>query len=234
MRAQTIGLLIAALGCYTMAALAESGPKAGIATGYESALDFFRTLPSGDVLDALRMVRPAAISPEERARALRTLPAEGALTPREDELQHLAQLQPIFAFHDLRDAVTIKIVDMPRAAVGWHARSILLLSRHAMELLSAGELQGIVAHEMGHDFFWDDYYDARKRRDRAALQSIELKCDGIAVLTIRRLGLDPDLVESAVRALARFNERLGPPDLANYPDTDARAHFMGDVLALPR
>ena len=66
-----------------------------------------------------------------------------------------------------------EIIDLPRAAIGLHARSILLLSRHALSLLSVVQLQGVVAHEMGHDFFWDAYYDARERHDRAALHEID-------------------------------------------------------------
>ena len=234
MRAQTTGLLITALAYCTIGAHAEEPWKASVTPEYESALTFFRTLPAGDVHDALGAIRPAPLSAEDRARALLTLPGKGDLIPRESEVGRLARLQPILAFHDRRDAVIIKIVDVPRAAVGLHARSILLLSRPAIELLSAGELEGIVAHEMGHDFFWHDYDDARDRRDSSALQTIELKCDGIAVLTMRRLGIDPVLVESAVRALARFNVRLKPLDETNYPDTETRAQFMRDVLALRR
>jgi hypothetical protein len=233
MRAQTIGLLTASsLAFYAAAARAERPRATETNVAYESALQYFRGLAPGGTGDALWAVRPPAVSAKVRMRALLTLPAEGELTPEPREIERLAELRAVLTFHGRLDAVTIKIIDLPRAAVGLHARSILLISRPAVRLLSAGELQGMVAHEIGHEFFWADFDHARARKDRLARQAIELKCDGIAVLTMRAIGGDPAFVESGVRALARFNEGLGPADFTNYPETGARAQFMRQVLAL--
>jgi hypothetical protein len=234
-RAQTIGLLVGVSFIVAdVTGRAEVGRTEVTSGAYQSALQFFNNLPPGDIHDALRFVRPVAVSTQGRWRALLTLPSQGELPPTAREAAYLAQLQPVLTFHDRLDIVTIKIIDLARADVGLHARSILLLSRRALTLLSVAELQGIVAHEMGHDYFWNDYYDARQRHDRVALYEIELKCDGIAALTMKALRVDPDAVGSGLQALARFNEALAPINAANYPDFDERMQFMGDVLALHR
>src|SRR5262245_25373718 len=233
MCAQTIAVLLGLSLVVRDATPGAEAPRAGArSNAYESALRFFRSLPPGDIGDALRAVRPVAPSAEGRARALSALPAQGELIPTADEVRHLAGLQSVLMFHDRSEAVTIKIIDRPRAEAGLYARSILLISRRALRLLSVGQLQGIVAHELAHDFFWDDYYDARQRQNRDALREIELKCDGIAALTMRALRLDPEGVGFGLRALARYNEVLAPINTTNYPDTAERVQFIGEVLAL--
>jgi hypothetical protein len=65
-----------------------------------------------------------------------------------------------------------------------------------------------VAHEMGHDYFWNEFQRARERHDTRVLKEVELKCDGVATLTLVDRGLDPRSLTSAMRKLARFNESL--------------------------
>jgi hypothetical protein len=231
-RAQTIGLVIGFSLAVAEVGVRGEAPRRQTGDAYYSALQFFKSLPHGDIGDALRGVRPVALSAEQRARAFLSLPTHGELIPTPDEVKHLASLQPVLAFHDRLEAVTIKVIDRPRAEAGLYARSILLLSRPAVNVLSVGQLQGIVAHEIAHDFFWDDYYNARKRTDRLALQGIELKCDGIAALTMLALRLDPKGVASGLGALARYNEALAPINTTNYPDSRERVQFICDVLAL--
>jgi hypothetical protein len=38
------------------------------------------------------------------------------------------------------------------------------------------------------------------------MQELELRCDGIAVLTLRRLGIDPERLVSAVQKTTHFNQ----------------------------
>jgi hypothetical protein len=86
---------------------------------------------------------------------------------------------------------------------------------------------------MGHELFWGDYERARARRDTRTLQEIELKCDGIAVLTLMGLSLDETMLMSGTRKLMRFNETLGATANTDaYPKLDVRARFVRDVAAL--
>jgi hypothetical protein len=93
--------------------------------------------------------------------------------------------------------------------------------------VSGAELQALVAHEIGHDYFWTDFEPTRSRRDSLGRQELELTCDGIAVLTLIALGLDSSLLIEAVRKLTRFDEKLRV--LANaeeYPQMSDREGFV--------
>jgi len=56
------------------------------------------------------------------------------------------------------------------------------------------------------------------------LHPLELQCDGVAVLTLIALDMDPLHFNAAVLQLVRYNERLGASgDAAEYPSlTDRR------------
>jgi hypothetical protein len=80
-----------------------------------------------------------------------------------------------------------------------------------------------VAHEIGHEYFWTDFEPTRSRRNRLGRQELELKCDGIAVLTLVALGLDSSLLIEAVRKLTRFHEMIGAAtDADEYPQMSDR------------
>jgi hypothetical protein len=234
MSRQTIGVVVVCSLALSQATLTGGGPRPPMeSAAYDSALRFFKGLPPGTITDALRSVRPAPVTADVRARALATLPAKGHLNPTAREARNLSGLEPVLSFHERAGVVTVKVIDVPQAAVGLHARSILLLSRPAIGVLSALELQAVAAHEMGHDFFWGAYSRARAGSDWLALEEIELKCDGIAALTMRELGVDPEAVVTGARALARHNEALGKPvNTAGYPAPGSRVTFVRDVVAL--
>jgi hypothetical protein len=66
------------------------------------------------------------------------------------------------------------------------------------------------------------------------LQELELRCDGIAVLTLRRLGLDPEHPVSAVQKMTRLNQHRGMVASANdYVSRKERVAFIRAVAALP-
>ncbi len=118
------------------------------------------------------------------------------------------------------------------AFVGLHARTVLLISREALDLFETDELSAIMAHEVGHDYVWDEYEEARKQRDNCRLQELELRCDGIAVIAMDRLGVDSERLVSAATKLARHNLRLGTPSAARYVPLDQRVRFIRVVARL--
>jgi hypothetical protein len=198
----------------------------------DRAFAFFIALPAGDVGSALGSVRPSPVSVAARDAERARLPPDGALQPGRDERARLVTLTEILQYHERTDIV-VTVIDVPQAFVGLHARSILLISRQAMRLVSAVELQALVAHEMGHDYFWSDYQQARERRDLRALREVELKCDGIAALTMVALGLAPTALTSAERKVRRFNERISAVANADaYPSSSERERFIRAVIVL--
>ena len=113
-----------------------------------------------------------------------------------------------------------------------YARSIVLVTRPALRQLSALELQAIVAHEIGHEYFWDE---GLQFRDSKAQRELELRCDAIAILTLLQLDLDPSLVVSAAVKLTRFNEQRGMRiDAEQYPSGAERGQFTEAIVDLLR
>ena len=110
----------------------------------------------------------------------------------------------------------------------------MLASRPALALLSALEFQAVVAHEIGHDYFWEEERDVHDKAPYARRQ-LELRCDAIAVLTLLQLDLDPTSVVSALRKLARFNDTFGMRiDASQYPSTIEREQFARALVDLVR
>jgi hypothetical protein len=183
----------------------------------------------------LRTLRPSPASPADLAQALADVPQESVLEPTDTERATLAALDVVLAYHERQLVYVIKVIDVPMAAVNLHGRAVLLISRPALLLLSIAELQATVAHEIGHEYFWGAYPDLRARQDTVGLQVLELKCDGIAVLTLLELGIEPVHLYRATEKIGRFNEvpkdRWGKN---GYPHPRDRERFIRALLATLR
>jgi hypothetical protein len=207
------------LGCLTTAD-ASSDPEA-------QALRFFESLARADADDILRRLRPPPASPDDRARAIAVLPGTGELSADRHERAKLEKLEKILSYHGRTEAFTIKLIDVPQATVAIHHRAVLLISRPALRNISAAELQALVAHEIGHEYFWRDFEGAVARSDENGRRELELKCDGIAVLTLVALRLDPLTLTDGLRKLTKFNDLIGATANANeYPPLRQRERFI--------
>jgi len=201
------------------------------------ALRFFGAAAEGDgVIGILRRLRPSAAPETDRTRALADVPADSVLLPDAKERSKLEALEAVLIYHERLHVIEIKLVDVPMAVVGLHDRAVILISRPALRLLSIPELQATVAHEIGHEYFWsDDYAGLHERHDTDALQVLELKCDGVAVLTLVALGLNPADLYRATEKIGRFNEvpkaRWGNN---GYPDPRDRERFIRAMVDMTR
>ena len=228
MRAQIFGTLLT---------LSVVGSQQGTAVDSEptsptnQAFRFFSALAAASVASGLESLRPAPIGSDEKRRALARLPPEGELQPTPDEAAKLSSLQRVLIYHKRQDVFEAKVIDLPQAGIVLYARSILLISRPALRLLSATELQAAVAHEAGHEYFWTEFEHLKDGRDGRPRQELELRCDAIAVLTLLELGLDPAELTSAVRKVTHFNEVLGATAKpGEYPTTSERAQFIRRIV----
>ena len=192
-----------------------------------NALRFFEAYPASDADALLRELRPPHVGPSDRLHALSVLPETGELHPDRDERAKLSLLDAVLLYHERARVFETKLIDVPQAVLALYERTVLLISRPALRLLSGAELQALVAHEIGHDFFWTDFEPTRTRHDGPGRQELELKCDGIAVLTLVALALDPNVLADALRKLTRFNEVLGvKADADEYPHLIERLRFV--------
>lgn len=218
--------LVATLYCFfTVPALCQK-PQPSVPLS--SALKFFDAFASRDIHSALRALQRVPISVEERERAQATLPVDGALTPTRDEVKKLDALKPILIYHERDQVFDIKVIDVPQAFIGLHERAILLISRPAVLVLTASELQALAAHEIAHDFLWREFEQGQQG---GARQQLELECDGIAGLTLLALGLDPMQLLMATKKVNQFNEQFGTPsNITDYPTSHDRQRFLIALL----
>ena len=204
--------------------------RQGDASPVARAWEFIETVKSRGVPELLDRHQPPPLSPELRTRIMAALPSEGELTPTAIEKAKLAAVDPVLKIYRRLGSVSLKVVDVPYALVALHDRAVLLVTREALSLITVSEFQAIVAHELAHEFFWEDYDAALKGEEYERLQELELRCDGIAVMIFRALGADPAHLARAAVTLTRHNERRGGTfDTARQVSLAVRLTFIREV-----
>jgi len=182
----------------------------------------------------LHVGRPAPITPEDKVRVLSSLPASGEVTDLNvGALTKLAGLTLVLESTQRNSVYSVKVIDVPQAAIGLHARAVLLISEAALSLLTTEELQALAAHEVGHEYVWDDYERAVGFADRNRVKELELFCDAIAIAILHRLGMDSSQLSSGIEKISSFNrQRFGTADNErNYPTVGERRLFAARIRA---
>ena len=202
----------------------------------QAALRYFESAHVTDFDTLLHQLRRPAPSASVRARVIKNLPQEGELTPTAREAAKLEVLLRVLAFHGREHDMELRLITAGGLAfAGLHARTVLLISREALRLFDTDELLAIGAHELGHDYLWDDYEEARQAADTRRLQELELRCDGFAVITMVGLRVDPEQLVSAATKLARYNERMfGKSIDPRYVPLNERIQFIRSIAKLTR
>lgn len=173
--------------------------------------------------------RPEPIGATEKDAMIRSLPAAGDVTSfNRAEQKKLAAVDAVLRLHQRADVYTVKVVDVGPATTALHGRAVVLITHPALAVLSAEELQALIAHEVGHEYVWQQFAAARADGDSARLRELELICDTIAAETLRRLNVPPERLFTALRKIATYNqERFGAIRNADaYPELDARKNAI--------
>lgn len=115
--------------------------------------------------------------------------------------------------------------DVPSAML-WRG-CVLVLSVGLTDSLFDGELAGIIAHELGHSYFEDEMAAAQRAKDARAMRVVELKCDAVAILSLKLLNYDP---AQYLRGLQRIQVIIKRKSLSSgifqsHPELVARAQF---------
>jgi hypothetical protein len=181
--------------------------------------------------------KPRAVDDECRQeplmRAFALAVSQGLITP-----VHILSYQQSFAqilkLHDRADILKIEIFEHDRPYVMVHCGSLIMVSSRSVELArSEAGLLGIVAHEVAHDYLGSPQLIKRLDSDSRLGREIELVCDGIAVATLLRLGLDPADYAVALSNNILSNDeirRLNRGDML-YPSLPARLKMISLVSA---
>jgi hypothetical protein len=209
------------LCCFLLGvALAKRPSEPVLQTFLQSRPDVF--------LRELTLRRPDPVGTETRDEIVRTLPLEGEVRKLSlPQLNKVASLRRILEVHARASVYVVKVIAVPQAIVALHARCILLVSETGLAIWSAEELEALAAHEIGHEYIWNKYYDALAGNWQEQLQQLELYCDGISILTLTAAGVDPSNLTSALEKGICYNRaRLGAARNENsYPSFSRRARF---------
>jgi hypothetical protein len=177
----------------------------------------------------LTACRPQPVSAHEKDALVQTLPPDGALTAfTRAQRARIDAIEAVLRFHGRESAYESRFIQIPQATLGLYGRAVLLVSVPALDLLSAEELQALVAHEIGHEYLLADWTAARAAGDEARLRQVEAACDAIAALTLVQLGIPVARLTSAINKVEAYNRtRLGVPQNAtSYPSAGERRRLL--------
>ena len=225
--------LFALVGLVTAMAFPAWAGEQGRSAVHTMAMEYFESHRSISIDEFLTQARPEPPSRAARDAVIASLPQEGELQPKPAELAKIDAARSVVRYHQRAGVVTFKVIEVGHAFVGLHARSVLLASRDALLLVSPDEFAALVAHEIAHDYMWQDYRSAMDRKDYKKMQELELRFDGIAVLTLRRVGIDPENLVSAIQKVTRFNQlRDAVATSARYVPLKERVRFIRTIAGL--
>jgi predicted Zn-dependent protease len=162
------------------------------------------------------------------------LPKDDLISPSAQGLAKLEALKPILKYHQRDSVIEFKVLRAPSATAVFLAGAAVLITEPALEILTAEELQAVVAHELGHEYYWNEFEDARQKHDYPQVQELELRCDGIAVVTLQHVDVNPECLISAITKLNKHNGQPGSPSSPNYVAFQERIAFIRSLVNLLR
>ena len=167
---------------------------------------------------------------DSRAQAVAALPAsirdrritQGKLLRRVEKILH-----QVLQLHERGGEVELFLYtnDLPTPAL-WRG-CVLLIPAGIADLLYDGELAGVLAHELGHAYFADDMADALRAQDSRAMRVVELKCDGVGLLSLKLLNYNPSLYVRGLHRMEAISRRKGQSGgiSQSHPELVKRAQF---------
>jgi hypothetical protein len=211
----------------------EENGKPALSSGVaERTLQYFEKTGKGDLGDYLKSIRPAGVSADRRARLVASIKKEDIVSPSAQRQAKLDALRAILAYHD-RAGVEVKILRLGLAWAGMLEGAVVVISEEAVDILTAEELQAVVAHELGHEYFASEYEAARQGKKYDKVKEVELRCDALAIITMKSLGLNPNSLLSGVSKLTKFNEGRGVRNNPNLvTSVDERRGFCESIIRL--
>jgi len=199
----------------------------------KAALEAFRRQAGDASGDLLARLRPAPLDATARAQVLATLPARGDLRPSMREREAIEAVERMLDYSARKGMITVKVVDLDFAFIGLYFRTVVLVSRPQLAILDTDEIVALAAHEVGHDYDWEVYVAAMHAKDDARRRELELRADGMAVLTLRGMGLDPERLVSALKKTMHYNEHRGSAvNPEDYVPLTERVAFIRAIGAL--
>lgn len=196
------------------------------------AFFYFEQVQNREYDAFLRSIQPSPLAPELRTKVLSMLPKHDLVSPSPEDLDRLKTLDVLLKYHRRHSFIEFKVLRSRSATAAFLAGAAVVITEPALKLLSVEELQAVVAHELGHEYYWNQFEQARENKNYADMQELELRCDGIAVITLQHVGINPANLISAITRLNKHNLRPGSPTSPNYVDLNERVTFIQRMIEL--
>jgi hypothetical protein len=194
-------------------------------------------LAPGAELADFEFCRPAPVSTIEKQAVLASLPAEGEVTRFNwAQREKLDRVRAVLRAHARDSVYAVKVVEVRTMTTALLGRVVLLISRPTLDFLDADELGALAAHEVGHEYVWNEYEAATQARDPSRQRQLELACDRVAAETLLHLGISPSRLTRGLERVLGFNRaRFGVAlNESRYPRQHERAEVIRSVTQRSR
>lgn len=111
-----------------------------------------------------------------------------------------AALRPVLDYHE-RGELPIYVLESKQPKANFFDRAVIVITTGLLYGVTDEDMRGIVAHELAHEYVWDEGKKAKTEKDKELMWEMELFCDAVAAFTLKEIGGDP---ASYARALARL------------------------------
>jgi predicted Zn-dependent protease len=177
------------------------------------------------------------VDAEARRRAIEALPGslqrqritQGKLFQRiESALRQALQLHDRLAHGQVE--LFLYQDDLPVAKL-WRG-GVLVMSDGLAEPLYDAEIIGVIAHELGHSYFEDEMAAAQRQKDTQAMRVVELKCDAVAIVSLKLCGQEPTRYLQGLKQIKELmrRRRLSSGVFQSHPELVERELFSRQLI----
>lgn len=161
---------------------------------------------------------PATVSPDIAKTVLTTDPAAERLKPLAAKILDL---------HKLAEHCRVLTFENRLPMIFTYRLRSVSISTGLLNRLSDDEISALIGHELGHLYFGKELSDALAAESERAARIVELKCDLIALLTLRALKIDELALISALEKLVAARKEFDLTTLTNHsPGLAARRKLV--------
>lgn len=119
------------------------------------------------------------------------------------------------------------VIESPFPIIGTYKGCIIVISSGLIQISSKEELAAGVAHELSHECFEKELFEAYQSGDKNRMHEVELKCDVVAYVGLRLIGIKGENLSNLVLKIERFFTTKGYNQKDDtHPEGSQRAELV--------
>src|SRR5262245_22335648 len=124
-------------------------------------------------------------------------------------------LQPLLNYHE-RGKMPFVVLRSEQPKAYLVERTAIIITTRMMVIANDEEIRGIIAHELAHEYVWDERVKAMKEKDKKLMRELELFCDAVAAFTLKEIGDDPESYGRIVERITMIGNIHGSVNSVEY------------------